>query len=187
MSDITERKIIEEIQCWISEVVIKHNFCPFAHKPFKQKRIRYFVASAQQESDLVDDLIDELLGLAEADPEDFETSIFIIPDCLQEFVDYNQFIDVIDEILKHTSLKSIIQVATFHPAYRFSGSDAEDVRNYTNRSPYPMFHLIREDSVEKARQTYSEVESIPRKNMTVLEVLGLETIRAQLKACKEKD
>jgi hypothetical protein len=181
--NLSDENIIEETQCWIKNIVIAHNFCPFAAKPFVENRIRYFVSPAEDETALVDDLINELIILRDSDPRDTETSILIIPNCFESFEDYNEFISVVDVILEKLQLEGVIQVATFHPEYCFDGLSQDDVRNYTNRSIYPMFHLIREESVEHARAIHPDIDSIPEKNMEKLLSLGEHRINKQISSC----
>jgi len=178
-----EQKIIFETKQWIEKIIIAHNFCPFAKKPFIQDTIRYKVCNATSSEIVVDDLVDELLYLHEASPTEVETSLLIVPYTLTEFEDYNQFLDVVDSALEELDLIDIIQVASFHPEYCFADLDPDDVRNYTNRSIYPMFHLIRENSVEHARATHPDVEAIPDKNMDLLLEIGLDVIRHQRNSC----
>ena len=171
---------------WVEQIVIKHNFCPFAHKPAKHNLIRYQVSLANDENDLIADIIDELSLLQHTDPNETETSILIAPACFADFDQYNQFLDVIDALIKQFNLEGIIQVASFHPDYQFADLEREDVRNYTNRSPYPMFHFIREDSIESARSSMQDTELIPERNMAFLETLGVNAIQIQLNACFPK-
>lgn len=176
MKSVTENdETIKATTNWLEHFIIQHNFCPFAAKPFKAKQIRYVSYPVTNENELADKLIDEMLLLKDADPQEIETSIVITPLMLADFMDYNQFLDVVDSIIAELELEGIIQVASFHPDYQFTDLDKDDVRNYTNRSPYPMFHLIREDSITKARQTM-DVEAIPDRNMDVLMGLGIENI-----------
>lgn len=168
-------QIIQATKNWLEHFVIKHNFCPFAAKPFREKRIRYTSYSVSTEQELVDRLIEELLLLKEADPLEIETSIVIVPCMLTDFLDYNQFLDVADSILTELNVEGLLQIASFHPQYQFADLDVDDVRNYTNRSPYPMFHLIREDSIEKAREMM-DTEAIPDRNMELLQELGIEQV-----------
>ena len=174
---------IEQTRYWVEHVVIKHNFCPFAHKPARHQRIRYTASQADTEEQLINDLIDELILLQNADHEKIETSLLIVPNCLNSFLLYNRFLDVIDALIKQFNLEGVIQVASFHPEYQFADLDADDVRNYTNRSPYPMFHLILESSIEKARLNYPNVELIPEHNMAQLLKLGLSAAKLQLEKC----
>jgi len=166
---------IQATKEWLEHFVIKHNFCPFAVKPFRDKRIRYVSYPVSSEKELADKLIDEMLFLKDADPQEIETTLVIVPNLLTDFLDYNQFLDVVDSIIDELNVEGVIQVASFHPDYQFADLDKDDVRNYTNRSPYPMFHLIREDSIEKAREMM-DTESIPDRNMDLLMDLGIDGI-----------
>ena len=173
-------QMIEQTKNWVEKIVIKHNFCPFAAKPFRQNKIAYAVSNATNETDLVDDLVNEIARLRDASTDGIETSLLIIPDCLNDFGEYNQFLDIVDAILEEMDLVGEIQVASFHPDYHFADLMPNDVRNYTNRSIFPMLHLIREDSIETARDTHPDVDSIPEKNMALLEEIGLSEIKKQI-------
>ena len=175
--------VIAETQRWIKDIVIGNNFCPFAAKPFIEDRIHYFVSPAEDEKALVDDVISEMVLLRDANPAEIETTILIVPNCFQSFDDYNQFLSLVDVILEKLELEGVLQVATFHPDYCFDDLSQDDVRNYTNRSIYPMFHLIREDSVEGARAMHPDIDLIPDQNMEKLMALGLNKINKQLSAC----
>ena len=182
MKNLNELKI-EETRRWIKTVVIGNNFCPFAAKPFSEDKIRYFISPAEDETALVDDVVNELLTLRDANPTELETSILIVPNCFQNFEVYNQFLSIVDIILQRLALEGFIQIATFHPDYCFEGLSKDDVRNYTNRSIYPMFHLIRENSVEHARALHPNIDAIPQQNMDKLQSMGLNKINKQLATC----
>lgn len=174
----TGRDVIDAVgatQRWLEHFVIRHNLCPFAAKPFRANRIRYADCSVNNEQALADALIEEILFLRDADPEVTETTVVIVPKMFADFADYNQFLDAVDLIVDRLGVAGVIQVASFHPRYQFADLDSDDVRNYTNRSPYPMFHLIREDSIETAR-TMMDTGSIPDRNMDLLLELGLEKV-----------
>ncbi len=120
------------------------------------------------------DLLVELRTLADADPEEVETTLLIHPRVLTDFADYNDFLDVADDALDELDLTGEIQIASFHPLYQFAGSDPDDIENYTNRSPYPMLHLLREESVDRAVEAFPETEKIYESNMETLRALGRE-------------
>lgn len=183
---VSDGQAIAAARCWVEQVVIKHNFCPFAHKPARNNSIRYAASQAQDTDGLVDDLINELILLRDADHTKTETTVLVVANCLQNFDDYNPFLDLVDVLIEQFNLQGIIQVASFHPDYQFADLDKEDVCNYTNRTPYPMFHLILEDSIERARDTYPDVEMIPQNNMRLLQQLGLDEAKKQLAACCKK-
>ena len=164
---------------WLEHFVIAHNLCPFAAKPFNEDRIRYVSCSATDEDQLENALVDEILFLKAAKPQETETTIVIVPLMLAGFLEYNQFLDDVDSIIHELKLEGVIQIASFHPDYQFADLDKEDVRNYTNRSPYPVFHLIRESSIEKARGQM-DTESIPDRNMDLLLHMGIEKVRKNL-------
>ncbi|WP_455201130.1 DUF1415 domain-containing protein [Kaarinaea lacus] len=170
-----DAQVIDATKQWLEHFVIKHNFCPFAVKPYKEKRIRYVSYAVTTEQALAEKLIDEVLLLKEADPQEVETTLVIAPLMLHDFFDYNQFLNVVDSIIEKLDAEGIIQVASFHPEYQFADLEKDDVRNYTNRSPYPMFHLIREDSIEKARNSM-DTDTIPVRNMDLLMDLGIDRV-----------
>lgn len=180
----SEDQVIAETRCWVEQMVIRHNFCPFAHKPARNNAIRYVVSETDNEDGLVEELVNELLLLRDADHERVETTVLVAPNCLQRFEDYNQFLDVVDMLIEQFALQGVIQVASFHPDYQFADLERDDVRNYTNRSPYPMFHLILEESIERARATYPDVEAIPENNMKLLLELGLDEVKRQVDLCR---
>lgn len=180
ISELQNDKIVSTTKNWLEHFVIAHNLCPFAASPFSKDKIRYVSCSATNEDTLVNTLVDELLFLNEVKQQDTETTILIVPLMLADFLDYNQFLNVVDSNIAALKLKGVIQVASFHPAYQFADLDKDDVRNYTNRSPYPMFHLIRESSIEKAREQM-DTESIPDRNMDLLLDLGIEKVRKDWK------
>ncbi len=184
MNSISDRVVIAETRQWVNDIVIRHNLCPFAHKPFRNELIRYAVSHANSDNELVNDLIDELLLLRDADVSKIETTILIVPNCLNQFDSYNKFLDVADMLVTQFGLNGTIQIASFHPDYQFADLDCEDVRNYTNRSLYPMFHLILEEAVERARNSHPDVDSIPVANMNLLQTIGLDEIKRQQQMCK---
>lgn len=175
--------MIEETRRWIKTMVIGNNFCPFAAKPYSEDKIRYFISPAEDETALVDDVVNELIMLRDTNPTEIETSILIVPNCVKNFEDYNQFLSVADIILEKLSMEGLVQIASFHPDYCFEDLTSDDVRNYTNRSIYPMFHLIREESVEQASALHPNIDAIPQHNMDKLESLGLNRIKKQLATC----
>ena len=136
--------VIEETRCWIADVVIGLNLCPFARRVFDGNRIRYAVTKATDEKTLRDALTVELWALAAAPVERTETAFLIHPLVLADFRDYNDFVVSATDLIADLGLEGVIQIAGFHPRYQFTGTRPDDVENYTNRSPYPMLHLLRE-------------------------------------------
>ncbi len=182
---VTEAQVVAQTRRWVERVVVRHNFCPFAHQPFRNDTIRYAVCLAERPEAVVERLTQELLLLRDAEPEAVETSILITPNCFADFEEYNQFLDLVDALIGQLQLEGEIQVASFHPDYQFADLPPGDVRNYTNRSLHPMFHLILESSIEAARRHHPDVSAIPEENMRLLAEMGLEEAQRQLAACRE--
>lgn len=165
--------IIAATRGWIERVVIGLNLCPFAKSVYLKDGVRFVVSDARTADALLGNLERELRALADAAPEDVETTVLIHPHVLASFLDYNDFLDVADAAIERLDLAGIIQIASFHPDYRFAGTAPDDVTNYTNRSPYPMLHLLREESVERAVDAYPDAERIPDRNIETMRRLGL--------------
>jgi hypothetical protein len=176
-----EERVIADTRNWLAKAVIGLKLCPFAAAPFAQERIRYRVSERQSTDELVEELGQELRHLSAADPQLCETSLLIHPYVLNDFGDYNQFLDQADATIDALDLVGELQIASFHPDYQFAGSAPEDMQNYSNRSPYPMLHLLREDSVTRAGATYAEIDEIGDRNMTTLIELGHDGWRALLR------
>jgi len=152
--------------------VIGLNLCPFAENPYRGKRVRFYVSEQRSAAGLLDELRSELTRLAAADPEDCETTLLIHPWVLADFIEYNDFLGICDEVVAELGLEGVLQVASFHPQYQFAGSQPDDIENCTNRSPHPILHLLREASVERAVAAVGDAEEIYRRNMRTLRSLG---------------
>lgn len=172
--DHSENPIIAATQAWMEKAVIGLNLCPFAKAVYIKQQIRYVVSAATEVNALVPELVAELRSLQAADPAKIETTLIIIPCVLADFLDYNDFLTVADNVLEDLELDGDIQIASFHPNYQFAGTAADDIENYTNRSPYPLLHLLREESIERAVAAFPEAEMIFEKNMDTLRKLGRE-------------
>src|SRR4051812_33161498 len=164
--------IIAETVNWVEKAVIGLNLCPFAKAVHVKQQIRYVVCEADTPEALLEKLMEELEYLAETDPEKVDTTMIIHPNVLADFEDYNEFLDVADAALEDMDLDGILQVASFHPDYQFADTHQNDIENYTNRSPYPSLHLLREDSVERAVEAFPEAADIFEKNIGTLRTLG---------------
>ncbi len=165
--------VIARTREWVEKAVIGLNLCPFAKAVYADDRIRYYVSAAQSEDALLTDLSRELLALQAADPQTCETTLLIHPCALDDFLDYNDFLGAAEAAVEALGLTGEIQLASFHPRYQFAGSGPDDIENYTNRSPYPMLHLLRESSVERAVEAAGEeVAAIGERNMETLRRLG---------------
>lgn len=170
--DLDADKVIGDTQDWLEKAVIGLNLCPFAKAVHVKKQIRYVVSNATTAEALLEDLLEELHVLHESAPEAIDTTLLIHPYVLNDFLDYNDFLDVADAAAAEPQFNDDLQIASFHPQFQFADTGADDIENYTNRSPYPMLHLLREDSVERAVAAFPEAEDIYKKNMATLRALG---------------
>lgn len=168
----SDAAVIASTRRWIERAVIGLNLCPFARAPFVQQRIRFVVSAARDPHALLDDLRRELLALHAADPMACETTLLIHPHVLGDFLDFNDFLDVADEALRGLDLEGDLQVASFHPDYRFADTADDAVENCTNRSPYPTLHLLRESSVDAAVESGIDTDAIYERNIATLQKLG---------------
>jgi hypothetical protein len=164
--------VVAATRDWIEKAVIGLNLCPFAKAVYAKEQIRYVVSPARSIDALLEDLDRELLALAEADPEKTDTTLIIHPFVLEDFLDYNDFLELADGVVEEHGLEGVIQVASFHPQYQFEGTERDDVTNCSNRSPYPTLHLLREASVDRAVESFPEAERIYEKNIETLRRLG---------------
>lgn len=171
-AQIKDDAVIAQTKLWLEKAVIGLNLCPFAKGVHIKDQIRYFVSHATTAEELIKDLMAELEVLAEVNPEKIDTTLLIHPFVMQDFLDYNDFLEVADATLEELDLDGILQVASFHPQYQFEDAAPDDIDNYTNRSPFPTLHLLREDSIDKAVEAFPEAEQIYEKNMQTLRALG---------------
>jgi len=176
--------IIKKTQYWLKTVVIGLNFCPFAKAVFDADKILYYVSEAEKLEDCLKDLINQVIYLDEHN--DIATSLIIFPQVLTDFDDFLEAIEIGNDLMHAEGYEGVYQLADFHPDYCFAGSDENDPANYTNRSPYPMMHLIREQSIDEALLHYKQPESIPETNITRAESLGLKKMQALLAEALEQ-
>ena len=175
---IADDAVIAATRRWIERAVIGLNLCPFARAPFAAKRLHFRVSHARDRNALLADLRDELQALHAADPSIRETTLLIHPDMLGDFLDYNDFLDSADAAVRELDLEGELQIASFHPHYRFADAPADAIENCTNRSPYPTLHLLRESSIERAVAAIGDPDEIYRRNVETLRRLGIEGWRA---------
>lgn len=167
-----DRQVIALTRAWIERAVIGLNLCPFANAPYARGRIRYCVSRALETAELLQDLQLELQRLLDVSGNEIETTLLIHPEILNDFLDYNAFLGQVDSTLRRLNLEGVIQVASFHPRYQFAGTRADDLGNATNQSPFPMLHLLREDSIDRALAVYPDPEAIYEANVATFERLG---------------
>jgi hypothetical protein len=174
MSASDDDAVIAATRAWLERAVIGLDLCPFARAVHVRNQIRYAVSAARTPEALLADLLRELALLAAADPTAIETTLLIHPHALADFLDYNAFLGVAEAAVADLGLTGHLQVASFHPRYRFAGTAPDDIENHTNRSPYPMLHLLREASVERALASFPDPARIYEKNVETLRRLGHE-------------
>ena len=166
--------VIADTVRWLERAVIGLNLCPFAKAVHTKGQIHYVVSEATDASDLLEELRRELQALAEISAEKRDTTLLIAPRCLQDFLDFNDFLGLAEDLVDTLNLDGVLQVASFHPQFQFADAAQDDITNATNRAPYPILHLLREDSIDRAVQAFPEAETIYERNMQVLEDLGAE-------------
>ncbi len=172
--DEDTREIILRTEAWINKAVIGLNLCPFAKAVQVKRQIRYAISDAKSAKQLYRDFVVELEHIAETNPAELDTTVLIHPYVMRDFLDYNDFLDVADEAIAEADLDGEIQVASFHPDYQFAGTEPDDIGNYTNRSPYPTLHLLREASIENAVAAFPDAADIYEKNIATMQALGHE-------------
>lgn len=167
-----EATVVQDTVRWLERAVIGLNLCPFAKGVHTKGQIHYAVSRATDGRGLLEDLQRELEALAEASPEKRDTTLLIAPQAFPDFLDFNDFLELADELVEAVDLAGILQVAPFHPRFQFEGTEPDDVSNCTNRAPYPTLHLLREESIDRAVEAFPEAEEIFERNIEVLERLG---------------
>ena len=181
MTDLNKDRVVTEVENWLSSIVIDLNLCPFAQREYRLNKVRFKSALASNEQELVRDLVVELSLLTKR--HDIETTLLILPHVLSDFLDFNDFLGFADNLLEEMQLDGVYQLASFHPHYQFSGTDKDDVENYTNRAPYPILHILRESSLTKAVELHPDTEQIPNDNIRLMQSLGASHMQGLLDAC----
>ncbi|MBK9106414.1 MAG: DUF1415 domain-containing protein [Saprospiraceae bacterium] len=177
-------KAIAQTVAWIKSVVIGCNFCPFAAKPMLQKQIRYVLVAEATKERILNSMLDEFHFLDETT--EIETTLLIFPNHFSDFTSYLALVSSAEKLLSKQGYDGIYQVASFHPDYCFAGADQDDPANYTNRSPYPMLHLIREESITNALKHYKDPEGIPGRNVDFAREKGLAYMQLLRAACLQE-
>lgn len=178
---LEDDNIAGSVQQWVESFVVDMNLCPFAKRELVKNRVRFAVTEALDEEQLLTSLQAEL-ELLDRDSS-VETTLLIHSKVLQDFYEYNQFLDSADRLLVQMKLAGVYQIASFHPNYQFGGTEADDVENYTNRSPYPILHLIREESLARAIAGYPDVDRIPARNIELMNSMGQGKLDKLMQAC----
>ncbi len=178
MNEQESEAVRQATEDWMTQAVIGLNLCPFAKSVHVNRRLRYVVSDADTPEELLRLLAKELLFLKRADPDEVETTLVIHPRVLQDFLDFNDFLGAADALVEDLELDGEFQIASFHPQYQFEGTELDDIGNYSNRSPYPTLHLLRESSIEKAVDSMPDTDAIFENNLATLEKLGIEGWKA---------
>lgn len=176
-----DEEIILAVRQWVETFVVGMNLCPFAKRELVKNRVRFVTTAATTAEQLLQVLQTEL-ELLNADPS-VETTLLIHPAVLQDFYDFNDFLSLADSLLVDMELEGIYQVASFHPDYQFGGTRPSDAENYTNRAPYPVLHLLREESLERVIADYPDVDDIPERNIELMNSLGKDKLQALFRSC----
>lgn len=167
-----DASVVRDMRHWLEQAVIGLNLCPFAKAVHVRGQVRYAVSHAGRAQELERDLASELRGLVAASPELRDTTLLMAPDCLSDFLEFNDFLHRADRLLVQLGLEGTLQIAGFHPQFQFAGTAVDDLGNYTNRAPYPTLHLLRESSVDRAVAAFPQADAIFERNIETLQRLG---------------
>ncbi len=174
-----------QLRCWVERLVVGEGLCPFAATPLRAGRVRFAVCEATDDDAIFRCFLEEVQRLLDSDERVLETTLLAVPQALAAFDDYLDMLGHLEDALKELGLASDLQIASFHPAYRFAGEGEEDPSHYTNRAPCPVLHLLRQSSITRALATWEAPEEIPERNRAHMRELGKERLDALLAACRE--
>jgi uncharacterized protein len=173
-SAINEELILQQTRHWLEKAVIGLNLCPFAKAVYVKNQVRLVVSKARHADDLLEELDRELDLLVATPATEIDTTLLIHPTLFEDFLDFNDFLEIAEDVVDEHELEGVIQLASFHPKFQFEGTESDDISNYTNRAPFAILHLLREDSVERAVEAFPQAETIFEANIATLEKLGLD-------------
>lgn len=183
MNDISQ--IENRVRHWLEKAVIGLNLCPFAKSVYVKDQVRIAICQAQDRHALTAQLYEELQLLASTPAQQTDTTLLVVPCLFEQFSDFNDYLDIAEAVLDELELVGEIQLASFHPFYQFADTEPDDVSNYTNRAPYPILHLLREDSLDKAAEQYPDASVIFQRNVAVVRELGVDGWRRLLQDDQE--
>jgi hypothetical protein len=169
---MSEEEILAATRHWLEKAVIGLNLCPFAKAVYVKNQVRLVVSRARHADDVLEELDRELDWLVATPADEIDTTLLIHATLFEDFLDFNDFLEVADGVVEEHALEGVIQLASFHPNFQFDGTEPDDISNYTNRAPFAMLHLLREASVEKAVEAFPQAEAIFEVNIQTLEKLG---------------
>lgn len=169
---MTDDDVLAQTRHWLEKAVIGLNLCPFAKAVYVKNQVRLVVSHARHADDLLEELDRELDLLTATPAEEVDTTLLIHPTLFDDFLDFNDFLEIAEGVVDEHGLEGVIQLASFHPQFQFDGTEPDDISNYTNRAPFAILHLLREESVERAVEAFPEAEAIFEQNIATLEKLG---------------
>ncbi len=169
---LTEEQVLEKTRAWLEKAVIGLNLCPFAKAVYVKDQVRLVVSKARHADGFLEELDRELDLLVATPAEEIDTTLLIHPTLFEDFLDFNDFLEVAEGVVDEHGLEGVIQLASFHPRFQFDGTEPDDIGNYTNRAPFAILHLLREESVDKAVEAFPEADAIFEQNIATLEKLG---------------
>ena len=169
---MTDEEVLEKTRHWLEAAVIGLNLCPFAKAVYVKNQIRLVVSKARHADDLLEELDRELDLLVATPADEIDTTLLIHPTLFDDFLDFNDFLEIAEGVVEEHGLEGVIQLASFHPRFQFDGTEPDDISNYTNRAPFAILHLLREESVERAVEAFPDADAIFEANIQTLEKLG---------------
>jgi hypothetical protein len=175
---LNDAEVLEQTRQWLEKAVIGLNLCPFAKAVYVKNQVRLVVSKARHADDLLEELDRELDLLVATPAEEVDTTLLIHPTLFEDFLDFNDFMEIAEAVVDEHGLEGVVQLASFHPKFQFEGTEPDDLGNYTNRAPFAILHLLREESVERAVLAYPDAEGIFERNIDTLNQLGLAGWRA---------
>jgi hypothetical protein len=178
---MTEETVLAATREWLEKAVIGLNLCPFAKAVYVKNQVRLVVSKARHADDLLEELDRELDLLVATPADQIDTTLLIHPTLFEDFLDFNDFMEIAEGVVDEHELEGVIQLASFHPRFQFEGTEPDDIGNFTNRAPFAMLHLLREDSVERAVEAYPDADAIFERNIKTLNQLGLKGWQALLR------
>ena len=171
---MTDEQVLQRTRHWLEAAVIGLNLCPFAKAVYVKNQVRLVVSHARHADDLLEELDRELDLLVATSAKDIDTTLLIHTSLFDDFLDFNDFLEVAEDVVDEHELQGVIQLASFHPRFQFDGTEPDDISNYTNRAPFAMLHLLREESVERAVEAFPQAEAVFEQNILTLQKLGVD-------------
>ncbi|MHB1197969.1 MAG: DUF1415 domain-containing protein [Polaromonas sp.] len=175
---MTDDEVLTQTRLWLEKAVIGLNLCPFAKAVYVKNQVRLVVSHARHADDLLEELDGELDLLVATPASETDTTLLIHPTLFDDFLDFNDFLGVAEGVVNEHGLDGVVQLASFHPRFQFDGTEPGDIGNYTNRAPFAILHLLREESVERAVAAFPQAGAIFEENIRTLEKLGREGWKA---------